>query len=128
MFLTSHALCCSLAEHNLHALKQSMADAVPLSCPDFPALFPLLPFFAQIETVSNVMVAEWATMLSLALALLRDIALFLGPQPATMFKACSAPGQGCMNSVHAALRYYLLLGLFDATIMGVSFFSLSLFF
>lgn len=129
MFLTSHALCCSLAEHNLNAPKQSTADAVPLSCPHFPALFPLLPFLAQVETVSNVMVAEWAAMLSLVLPLLRDIALLLGPQPAIIFKACSAPGQGCMNSVHAALRYYLLLGLFDATIMGAScFFSLFFFF
>lgn len=72
-------------------------------------------------------VAEWAARLSSALVLLRDIALLLGPQPTIVFKACPAPGQGCVSSVLAALRYYLLLGLFDATIMDESFFF-SLFF
>lgn len=52
MFLTSHTLCCSHPEHNLDALKQSMAGAVPLSCPDLPALFLLLPSLAQLETES----------------------------------------------------------------------------
>lgn len=49
MFLTGHEPCCSLAVHNLEGLGQSVADAVPLSHPDFPALFPLLPFLAQVE-------------------------------------------------------------------------------
>lgn len=49
MFLVGHALCFSLAEHKLEALRQSMADAVPLSHPEFPAPFPLLPFLAEVK-------------------------------------------------------------------------------
>jgi len=129
MFLACHSLCCFLAEHNLDALGQSMADAAPLSGPDFSAPFPLLSFLAWVEIKpvmrwlqSRQRCCPWPLHSS------GTLPPFFVPQPTIVFKACPVllPGQICMSSFHAALRY-LLLDPFDATITGVSRF-ISLFF
>lgn len=49
MIPTGRPLCFFLTDQNVEALRQTVADEVPLSHPHFPAPFPFLPFFAWVE-------------------------------------------------------------------------------